>query len=154
MNRRFVAVALGSVLALGLVAPVAAKPTMIPISGDDTGAVVLEEGRTWVSGPLTHVRGWSAEYTTTGGELVNGTSIIVANWNIDATGDGTMWGTTELTLTSGTGGWHETWVAKFEGGSWAGWGVGRGWGDLDGMRIRLDVFATGPFSDHFEGYVF
>ncbi len=64
-----------------------------------------------------------------------------------------MWGTTELTLTGGGGGWHESWVAKFDSGAWSGWGIGRGFGTLKGMKMHIDVWATGDGMDSFEGFV-
>jgi hypothetical protein len=145
-------------LVLALALPAAAAQTKIPISGEDVIVPngVLDGGREWYSagGRIQHVRGWTGEYETTGGEYVDGTSIVVANWNLDlASGDGTMWGTTDLTLTGTNGGWHETWVAKFDDFVWSGWAVGRGFGDLQGMKIRLDVWSTGEGLDEFEGFV-
>lgn len=165
MYRRLVTLALGAMLVLALALPAAAAQTKMPISGRDVSNGVLDEGTMWFSDRIQHVRGWTAEYVTCGelkegntcgdpSEYVDGTSIIVANWNLDtASGDGTMWGTTDLALTAFDGGWHETWVAKFDGGMWSGWGVGRGFGDLQGMKIRFDVRLLPDGTDVFEGFV-
>ena len=154
MYRRLVTLALGAMLVLALALPAAAAQTKTRISGVDDNMTVLDPGRTWMSDGIQHVRGWTAEYDTTGGEYVDGTSIIVANWNLNtASGDGTMWGTTDLALTQFDGGWHQTWVAKFDDFVWSGKAVGRGFGALEGMQIRLDVWSTGPGTDAFQGFV-
>ena len=155
MYRRLVTLALGAMLVLTLALPAAAAQTKIPISGRDvSNGPPLDQGTTWYSDGIQHVRGWTAGYDTTGGDYLDGTSIIVANWNLDLTsGDGTMWGTTDLTLTGTQSGWHETWVAKFDDFMWSGWGVGRGFGELQGMRIRFDVWLLPDGTDVFEGFV-
>jgi len=156
MTRRLMTLTLGAMLVVALAAPAVAAPAKTPVSGQDILSQMLDEGRTWMSDGIQHVRGWTAEYETYGepGAYVDGTSIIVANWNLDvASGDGTMWGTTDLTLTDTDGGWHQTWVAKFDGGVWSGQAVGRGFGTLRGMKIRIDVWSTGVGTDSFEGFV-
>ncbi len=158
MYRRLVTLALGAMLVLALALPAAAAQTKTQISGVDTLIRQLEQGRTWSLGEVPHVRGWRASTPADATDeessaYVDGTSIVVANWNLDASGDGTMWGTTDLTLAGTEDGWHETWVAKFDGGVWTGWGVGRGFGALRGMKIRIDVWSTAPGSDAFEGFV-
>jgi len=155
MNRRVVAFALGCLVALAAAGPVAAGPGRTAIAAvDSIRWDTVDWGTGWTAGGMQHVRGWTALYDTTGGSLMTGTSRIVANWNVDEQGDGTMWGTTDLALASGTGGWHETWVAKWDDGAWSGWGVGRGFGSLAGMQVRFDVWATGPGIDMVEGFVF
>jgi hypothetical protein len=156
MYRRVITLAVGALLVLALAVPAVATQTKIPVSGTDTISQMVDEGRTWMADGIQHVRGWTGEYATVGepGAYLDGTSIVVANWNLDtASGDGTMWGTIELTLTGGGGGWHESWVAKFDGGVWSGWAVGRGFGTLDGMKMDLDVWSTGEGTDSFLGFI-
>ena len=154
--RRLVALCMGICLAVGITAaPVTARQP-VAVSGMDVLTSLVDEGRCWTtSNGSNHCRGWTGAYETTGDPLVAGTSVVVANWNFDAIGGGSLWGTADVTLADGSGGWHESWVAKADqGGLWAGPSVGHGWGSLDGMQIRLDVSSTGPGLDQFEGFVF
>lgn len=157
MYRRLITLALGAMLVVALAVPaVAGPPAKTPVLGEDTLVQVLDPGRTWMSDGIQHVRGWTAEYETAGepSDYIDGTSIIVANWNLDVTsGEGTMWGTIDLTLSDVDGGWRQTWVAKFDDFVWSGKAVGHGFGALRGMELRLDVQATGEGTDVFEGFI-
>jgi hypothetical protein len=149
---------LSVILAAGLLAafatPTAAAPERIPIGGTESLVAVLDPGRAWTSDGIEHVRGWTAVYAVVGDELSTGTSTIVANWNINSSGDGTMWGYNSLRLDAYDGGWDQSWTAKWSGGTWVGQGVGHGFGEMTGSQTRLDVWATGLGTDAFSGFAF
>ena len=152
--RRLLALGMSLALALAVGAPTVAARDIEPVGGMDVLQAVTDPGRCWTSDDIGHCRGWTGLYETTGDPLVAGTSVVVANWNLDAMGNGTLWGTIDLTLADGNGGWHHSWVAKSEGGLWAGPTVGHGWGTLEGMQFRADAWSLAMGVDQFEGFVF
>ena len=161
MKRLLLTTLLGVALSLGIVAPAAASAPRLAIHAVDVidWSTVDWGKKRWESDGIEHVRGWSAAYETVltvGGTQMSASSVAVVNWNATVEdGVGTMWGTMEVTLSGGAGGWHSTWVAKVDPGfSWSGWGIGRGWGSMAGTQLRYDVWQTDIGADEWSGYVF
>ena len=151
---KLLSVFLAAGLVVALAAPVSAVTERIPIAGNETLVELIDPGRAWTSNGIEHVRGWTAAYAITGDQYSAGTSTIVANWNLNSSGDGTMWGTNRVRLDAYDGGWTQSWTAKWSGGTWAGQGVGHGFGEIADWQTRIDVWATGFGTDAFAGYAF
>ncbi|HEX6302402.1 MAG TPA: hypothetical protein VF148_18275 [Acidimicrobiia bacterium] len=151
-----VTVALATVFALVL--PVSAKSDRIPFQADDVLYHYLDPGDTWDSAKFNHVRGLVAVYDTySDNPLYDGVTTVAINWNAIAPpvfDEGRMWGTFELVLDDYDGGYTGTWVAEVTGDQrvWVGHGLGHGYGEVDGYKVRFDLAWT-PTGDTVSGYV-
>lgn len=139
---------LALVTVFALVLPASATTDRVPFTSQASLLEVLGVGREWSSpGTVAHVRGWTGVYDDHSDEpLYSGINTIVANWNVDgATGLGRMWGTFRLDLYASDGGYTGTWVADMTGDErgWIGYGVGQGYGKVEGYQLRFDVAANG-----------
>ena len=90
MRRVLVLVFLAAVAVQMVASPAIAKATKTPFSATETQAVI-QEGRTWISGHIGHVRGEVDAGPVTGD--IEGTITITVNLNIDLnTGIGELFG--------------------------------------------------------------
>jgi hypothetical protein len=96
-----------AILAVGMVGPASAQATRTPFTGTETVTFTGPPARQWVSGDITHLRGVPIDSTLSGG--LDGAFTIEANINVNATGDGSLYGT--FTFTSG----EVTWTGHFGG---------------------------------------
>lgn len=151
------AVAILAVIALTLL-PVQAASAQATFTECEAELYLLgyEEGTVSFSGPNMHIRGrvvWFEQVSDN--PLCAGMLTVVANYNLDADGDGPKWGTFYWEAPSDalyTGGFEGTFTGWSEEYTWSSSvdAVGRGYGDLEGLQIReyidfptiLDGFAT------------
>lgn len=157
--RNTVSVIVALVAAFALVSPVGASTDGISFTAEDHEVGGSPPDRDWYTpeeSTRNHVRGLTTIYETHSDEpLYDGTSTVVINWNVDwATMEGPMWGTFHLELDDHDGGYTGTWVAEFTGDQrvWVGHGVGHGYGDVDGYKVKFDL-AWAPFGDTVSGYI-
>ena len=145
--RRLLALITTLLLALVVVVPAQAKTERIPFEAQEAVIAVPDPGRTWVSDGIEHTRGLVLLYeATSDSPYYTGQTLVTVNMNVDtATGLGTMWGTSDLMLSTYDGGFAGTWVATFndDGDGWTADGRTHGYGDVDGLQQRFTVDHTG-----------
>jgi len=101
--------------------------------------------RSWVSGPIRHVRG-EPNAGTLAGDLV-GSATITNNYNLrPPTGDGANWGTFEITANGTT--WEGTYRGILRGGVNDGTFIGQG---DDGSLIKGSFTWIGQFVFRLDG---
>lgn len=138
-------------LALTVAAPAHAKTERIPFEALEVPIAQLDEGRRWVSGDgIEHTRGLTLVYSATSDSAYyRGQTLVVVNMNEDpATGQGTLWGTSDLMLSDYEGGFAGTWVGSFnsDGSGWVATGRTRGYGEVAGLQQRFTVDHTGALT--------
>lgn len=145
--RRLLALITTLLLALVVAVPAQAKTERIPFEAHEAVIAVPDEGRTWVSNGIEHTRGLVLLYeATSDSPYYTGQTLVTVNMNVDtATGQGTMWGTSDLMLSAYDGGFAGTWVATFndDGDGWTADGRTHGYGDVKGLQQRFTVDNTG-----------
>lgn len=156
MMRRTVFLAITIVMVLSAFLPVSsasATTERIPVSGSEV-CTEIAPGRSWMDGSVLQVRGSVFDCTMAGDEYLTGTETVVVNFNLDlATGMGTLWGTFRSDLAAFDGGFEGAWNGHWlTFPRWSGKAVGRGWGELDGSQVRLDLYVAAPGS--LSGFVF
>jgi hypothetical protein len=115
--------------------------------------VSMEEGVVTFPGPNMHIRGrvvWFEQ--TSDNPLCAGSLRVVVNYNLNADGKGPKWGTWSWvadgeTYTGGFEGTFTGWAWNYTFSSWVE-AVGRGYGDLSGLRVRESI----DFTEIIHGY--
>ncbi len=138
-----------SVLAVTLVlaAPgVRAEATETAFAAEVTFDDPVDPGRIWVDEDgVTHVRGQIVTGSFTGGDI-SGTVSGVQHVNVDATGNGDVFGsfTIEGTWAGLSGTFSGRFSGEITGGPSAGEFVGQGSGGFQGMKIMGSFADTAP----------
>ena len=102
----------------------------------------FEEGEITFVGPNMHMRGRNVVFEqVSANPLCSGRISVIANYNLDANGDGPKWGTFYLEASPGaayTGGFEGTFTAWSEEYTVISSvnAVGQGYGDLEGLKIH------------------
>jgi hypothetical protein len=117
------------------------NPMFIPTGIVDPGAWTYPGGN-------IHVRGMVSRYQQTASDpRCTGLNTSVTNANWDAAGVGPMWGTFNMVLEEdGLNGWEGTWTGmSYADGSRSLHVEGRGYGELEGWRVLVDIEFSGPY---------
>lgn len=131
-----------------MILPASAMTDRIPITAEETLVTQIDPGVQWDSGKFNHLRGNTLEYAVVGtSPLYDGTNTVVVNWNLvfPTFEEGMMWGKFTVELDEYDGGYTGNWVADLTGDDrvWIGWGVGHGFGEVEGYKLFFDMASTG-----------
>ena len=145
-QQKALAVVVVSLIALSLlpVQAVSAQAAFIPCGGTLTFSQPMESGTyTYPDGNI-HARGMVNVYDQEmSDERCTGWNTVTANANWDAYGVGPSWGKFHVDSKDGSsvnGGWDGTWTGMtYPDGSSSIQVVGHGYGDLEGMKVFVDI---------------
>jgi hypothetical protein len=162
--KRLVTALLAVGLLTALATPTLASTTRIGYACDEYAVGLLDEGRTWTSDGVEHVRGLVVVQDVVGDALCAGTNTVVVNYNLNlATSTGHLWGTATLDTGAFDGGFVSSWTAKFTAADplapdaediWVGQYIRHGFGELTGWQARGDIFEKFHWLVLEEGYAF
>lgn len=181
MRRAALILMLATLLLGAFAMPGAARPGETHVAADAFTIQIVDPGESWIQGNVWHVR--DAEFlalvvgTGDTAEYLTGDQVSSANWNWNLkNGVAQVWGTAKLMLDGFDGGWFTAfafgWSANpdaiagpgFDPADPLTWpcvpwtktgAIGKGFGDLEGGQIRLDVdSATCSAVMTFDGMVF
>lgn len=139
--------ALAALLAVGGAAPAAARVGTTEAAGYEV-TCGFEQGREWFSGDILHIRGEIdttrvVAYDAQTGLLeprLTGTNTVVLNLNVNVvTGHGSVHGSTVLQPDGIAGAWETSYTGQIRDGVATLMAVGKGTGDLAGMRLRVEL---------------
>jgi hypothetical protein len=146
-------------LSLLPVQAVSAQATVIPCQGAFIPRGVVSYGAWTYPDGNWHVRGMIALYEQDMPDSdyrCSGLNTVVTNANWNAYGVGPSWGTFHVVLAEGSpDGWDGTWTAmSYPGGASSICVVGHGVGDLEGMKVFVDIdFADLHSAGIANGYI-
>jgi hypothetical protein len=152
--RRSTTMLLCVVLVLVFAAPAGATTTKVEVSGTAQVLGVIDEGRTWMSGSILHVRGQVLSVLHGPTALSQGgPAESTVNLNLDErTGHGRAWGTLRVDYLDG-GGFEASFTGSIRPDASVPGGligeyrvVGSGWGTYAGQQLRAtgtEYLATG-----------
>jgi hypothetical protein len=145
--RRLLVAAFLAVATIELAAsPAMAKATKTPFSATETSAPV-QEGKSWTSGHIFHIRG-EVDAGTVIGDLV-GTITITVNLNVDVnTGKGELFGKVSIATDAVT--WSGSFAGKISGPLSSGRFGGQG---TDGTRLMGRFTQTGENTFDLSGFI-
>jgi len=137
-------------LSLLFVPGASAQATIIPCEGAFIPLGVLDYGVVTEPGENMHIRGMIAQYQQDmpgSDPRCSGINTVVTNANWDAYGVGPAWGTFHVDLTDeSTAGWDGTWTGmSYADGTTSIRVKGRGYGDLEGLKVFVDIQFPGMF---------
>ena len=140
MKRRMVVIALVLVMMLTMQATASAKVTRTPFVSVSIPMGIQDPGEWSFPGDNMHFRGRvELFYTESEDDRVTGEHTLIVNGNWDADGHGPVWGTYNLDADAYDGAWKGTFTGSFDEDGISLKIIGRGFGELDGLRIEGTV---------------